>query len=152
MGADTCSPATLEKTHPDLFWYGVHGVETLFTLMGSGCRSVSRTYTENTDLVVGVWKDDRIGTFRGTRSGVYYIGGIAFGEKGNLTLGEEHGYDPLLVKIIEFFKTGIEPVKAEETIEIFAFMTAADESKFKGGIAIAIDDVMKKAEKEAKVF
>ncbi len=152
LGADTCSPATIEKTHPDLFWYGVHGVETLFTLMGSGCRSVSRTFTENTDLVVGVWKDDRIGTFRGTRSGVYYIGGIAFGEKGNLSLGEEHGYNPLLVKIIEFFKTGIVPVTADETIEIFAFMSAADESKSRGGSSVSIDEVMQKATKEAKVY
>jgi predicted dehydrogenase len=75
LGADTYSPATIEKTHPDLFWYGMHGVESLFTLMGSGCKSVSRIYTENTDIVVGLWKDNRIGTFRGTRSGIYDIGG-----------------------------------------------------------------------------
>ncbi|MEO6135632.1 MAG: Gfo/Idh/MocA family oxidoreductase, partial [Ginsengibacter sp.] len=31
LGADTYSPAKLEKTHPDLFWYGIHGVELLYT-------------------------------------------------------------------------------------------------------------------------
>ena len=62
-------PAHLEEHHPDLFWYGVHGVETLFTIMGTGCRTVSRTQTEGTELVVGVWNDGRVGTFRGIRAG-----------------------------------------------------------------------------------
>ncbi len=150
LGADTYSPATIEKTHPDLFWYGIHGVESLFTLMGTGCKSVSRIYTEDTDVVTGVWKDNRVGTFRGTRSGVYDIGGIAFGEKSNLVLGKEAGYNPLLVRIIEFFKTGIAPVKPEETIEIFAFMTAADESKLKGGIPVDVEKVRQKGMQQAK--
>jgi len=152
LGADTFSPASIEKTHPDLFWYGVHGVETLFTLMGTGCKSVSRLYTENTDIVVGLWKDNRIGTFRGMRSGIYDIGGTVFGEKANLSLGKEQGYNPLLMKIIEFFNSGVVPVTAEETIEIFAFMTAAEESKLRGGVSVDIEEVMKKANKEAKVF
>jgi hypothetical protein len=152
LGAETYSPATIEKTHPDLFWYGIHGVESLFTLMGTGCKSVSRTYTENTDMVIGVWNDDRIGTFRGTRSGIYYLGGIAFGEKENLILGQEAGYNPLLVKIIEFFNTGIVPVKSEETLEIYAFMAAAEESKLNGGASVYIEKVMEKAKKEAKTF
>lgn len=36
-GAETFSPAHLEPSHPDLFWYGIHGVEALFTVMGAGC-------------------------------------------------------------------------------------------------------------------
>jgi predicted dehydrogenase len=143
LGADTFSPATIEKTHPDLFWYGIHGVEALFTVMGTGCKSVSRIYTENTDIVVGTWDDNRVGTFRGTRSGVYGIGGTVFGEKGNLVLGEEHGYNPLLVKIIEFFNTGIVPVTSDETFEIFAFMAAADVSKQRNGAAVNLEDVIR---------
>jgi predicted dehydrogenase len=143
-GADTFSPATIEKTHPDLFWYGVHGVESLYAIMGRGCKSVSRTFTENTDMVVGTWNDDRIGTFRGTRSGKSGYGGIAFGENGILTLGDYQGYNPLLIKIIEFFKTGVVPVPVEETIEIFAFMTAAEESRSRGGISVEIAEVMEK--------
>jgi hypothetical protein len=150
LGADTYSPATIEKTHPDLYWYGIHGIESLFTLMGTGCKSVSRFYTDNTDIVVGKWKDDRIGTFRGTRSGIYAIGGIAFGEKENLTLGEEHGYNPLLIRIVDFFNTGIPPVTPEETLEIYAFMSAADESRLRGGISVDIDEVLQSASRTVK--
>jgi predicted dehydrogenase len=149
LGADTFSPATLEKTHPDLFWYGVHGVETLFTVMGTGCKNVTRAFTANFDKVVGTWTDGRIGTFRGIRSGKSDYGGTVFGEKGITVLGKYAGYNPLLLKIIEFFDNGIVPVKPEETIEIFAFMAAADASKLKGGIPVEIGMVIEKAMKKA---
>jgi hypothetical protein len=137
-GADTFSSASIEKTHPDLFWYGIHGVEPLFTVMGTGCKEVARVYTEGTDIVTGTWKDGRIGTFRGIRDGKGGYGGTVFGEKEIRTLGGYAGYSPLLVEIAKFFDTGISPVTREETLEIFAFMEAADESKAKGGLAVSI--------------
>jgi hypothetical protein len=145
LGADTFSPATLEKTHPDLFWYGIHGVETLFTVMGRGCKSVTRTTTPNTDIVVGIWADGRIGTFRGTRTGAHGYGGTVFTSKGSITLGPYNGYDPLLKEIIQFFDTRIAPVTPEETLDIYAFMEAADESKRQNGATVNLIDVLKKA-------
>jgi hypothetical protein len=149
-GADTFSPCTLEKTHPDFFWYGIHGVETLFTVMGTGCKTVTRISTPDTDIAAGIWADNRIGTFRGTRSGRGGYGGTVFGENGILTLGPYSGYDPLLIRILEFFKTGNEPVKREETLEIFAFMEAADVSKEKGGMPVDTGKVMADARKQAE--
>ncbi len=148
-GADTFSPCSLEKSHPDLFWYGIHGVETLFAVMGTGCKTVTRASTPDTDVAVGIWNDGRIGTFRGTRTGQHGYGGTAFGEKGSMSLGTYAGYDPLLIRILEFFKTGVEPVKREETIEIFAFMQAAEVSKMKGGIPVDVEKVMTDARKKA---
>ncbi|MCU0456289.1 MAG: Gfo/Idh/MocA family oxidoreductase [Bacteroidales bacterium] len=149
LGVDTYSPATLEKTHPDLFWYGVHGVETLFTLMGKGCKTVSRTHSENFDKVTGLWDDGRIGSFRGIRSGKSDYGGTVFGEKGIVVLGKYSGYNPLLLEIVRFFDTGIPPVSRDETLEIFTFMAAADESKIKGGIQVETASVIEKARKKA---
>lgn len=148
LGADTFSPATLEKTHPDLFWYGIHGVEILYTVMGKGCKELVRIHTPDTDIVVGTWADGRTGTFRGTRTGKHEYGGTAYGEKGNLTLGPFKGYDNLLDQIIAFFKSGIPPVSAEETLEIYTFMEAADESKRNGGRSVVLADVYKKAMSE----
>jgi hypothetical protein len=143
LGADTYSPATLEKTHPDFFWYGIHGVETLYTVMGTGCKSVSRVSTPDTDIVVGIWADGRTGTFRGTRTGKHDYGGTVFTQDGNKVLGPYAGYEPLLVDIIKYFKTGDVPVTPQETIEIFAFMEAADESKRQGGKSVTLESVMK---------
>jgi predicted dehydrogenase len=145
LGADTFSPATLEPHHPDLFWYGIHGVEVLFTVMGAGCESVTRFQTEDADVVVGKWKDGRLGTFRGTRKGKHDYGGTAYGVNGNIALGPFDGYEALAVKIGEFFKSKVSPIDARETLEIYAFMEAADESKRKGGASVRIDDVLKSA-------
>jgi len=146
-GADTFSPATLEKTHSDLFWYGIHGVEMLFTVLGTGCKTVSRVFTDGTEIVIGIWDENRIGTFRGLRSGKPDYGGIVFGDKDVLRInpGKDYGYRSLLVKIVEFFQTGKSPVSPEETIEIYAFMAAAEESTRNKGIAVSLESTLKKA-------
>jgi len=81
IGCDTVSPMSLEQHHPDLFWYGIHGVEPLFTIMGTGCESVSRTNSDLSAVVVGKWNDGRIGTFRGLRQGYYYSFTVAGSKK-----------------------------------------------------------------------
>lgn len=150
LGADAFSPATLEKTHPDLFWYGIHGVETLFTAMGTGCQTVSRAFTEGTDVVTGIWKDGRIGTFRGIREGKRGYGGMIYGEKDNVNLGTYAGYNLLLKEVVKYFETGIIPVNPEETLEILAFMEAADLSKKKGGNPVPMEQIMEKSRKESR--
>ena len=150
LGAEAYTPCYLEPSHPDLFWYGVHGVEPLITVMGTGCKTVSRTQTKDTDFVVGVWNDGRIGTFRGLRSGKRDHGGFVFGEKDIKPLGTYNGYDPLLKEIIKFFQTGKSSVTPEETLEIFTFMEAADESKRRGGAVVSLEETKQKAIEKIK--
>ncbi len=64
-------------------------------------------------------------------------------------MGKYEGYDPLLFSIVHFFRTGIAPVTPEETLEIYAFMEAADESKRRNGADVTIKEVMDKARSEA---
>jgi hypothetical protein len=151
LGCNVYSPCSIEEHHPDLYWYGVHGVEMLFTVMGTGCKSVQRLQTPSTELVVGIWDDGRIGTYRGLKTGKRSYGVTIFGTKNIIQDSKYGGYEPLVVEIIKFFKTGKVPVPAEETIEIFAFMSAADESKAKGGAAVSIAEIIKKAKKQGRV-
>lgn len=148
-GCDAYSPCPVGPHHPDLFWYGVHGVEILFTVMGTGCKTVTRVRTEGTELAVGVWEDGRVGTFRGIRRGKGDYGATVFGSKTIELHGEYEGYKPLVIEAVKFFKTGKPPVSAEETLEIFAFMQAADESKRQGGRAVSLESVMKEARQAA---
>jgi hypothetical protein len=137
-------PAHLEPHHPDLFWYGVHPTEALFTVMGTGCQTVVRTSTSDTDVVTGTWSGGRIGILHALRTGSTPSKVIAFGSK---TVAEQKAggdYAPLVREIMKFFQTGIAPVSADETLEIFAFMEAADESKRQGGHPVSLSEVMKK--------
>lgn len=145
LGAVSFSPCSLEEHHPDLFWYGVHGVESLFTIMGTGCQSVVRTHTADFDVVTGTWAGGRVGTFRGIRKGNADYGATVFGSKSIYHAMGYSGYQPLVEKICQFFQDHKPPVSSAETIEIFAFMEAADESKRRGGAPVTIAEVMAKA-------
>lgn len=149
FGCDTYSPCSIEKTHPDLFWYGIHGIESLFTVMGPGCERVTRVSTPSAEIVVGVWKDGRVGTFRGIKSGPTGYGGTAYTTKGIQQIGPYGGYRPLVVEIVKCFRSGKPPISAAESLEIYAFMEAADESKRQDGKAVAVADVLEAAKKEA---
>jgi predicted dehydrogenase len=144
--AETCSPCELEPHHPDLFWYGVHGVESLFTVMGTGCQTVQRGTTPDGKIeVIGTWSGGRRGVFREAKD--YH--GLVKGEKGEAAVGSFDGYEPLVAAIMKFFQTGEAPVKPEETIEIMAFMEAADKSKAEGGAVVKI--VVASGAKPAKI-
>jgi len=135
--AETYGPCEVEPHHPDLFWYGVHGVEALFTMLGPGCESVQRrTTSEGKIEVVGAWSGGRKGVFREDKQ----FHGLARGEKGQAPAGSFDSYEPLVAAIMKFFQTGVAPVPAAETLEIFAFMEAADQSKAKGGAPAKIGD------------
>ena len=143
--AEVHSPCSLEVHHPDLFWYGVHGCESLFTVMGTGCQSVVRRTTADGKIEVeGTWKSDqsnRIGIFREGKG----YGGKAKGTKGESEAGGYDGYAPLVVEAVKMFQTGKVPVGAQETIEMFAFMAAADESKRRGGKSVTIQEMIEQA-------
>ncbi len=146
LGCDAYSSnAPLEPTHPDLFYYGIHGCDLLFTVMGSGCRTVTRVKTPTADLAAGVWEDGRLGVFRGILRGQVGFGATVFGEKKIAQAGNFEGYAPLLAEIARFFKSAKPPVTPQQTLEIYAFMEAADQSKRQGGTPVSLESVLRKA-------
>ncbi len=148
LGADSYSGAPLEPTHPDFYWYGIHGIEILFTMMGKDCRTVQRKSTANTDIVIGTWDNDRLGTYRGIRKGSVTHSGVAYGEKAIMPAGSfnDVGHRPLVKDMLRFFSTGISPVGLEETLAIHVFMEAADESKRRGGQPVSMEEILAQAQ------
>ncbi|MCH8045177.1 MAG: gfo/Idh/MocA family oxidoreductase [Planctomycetes bacterium] len=147
VGCDVFGSSSWAEHHPSLYLYGIHAVEPLFTVMGTGCETVRRIKTDGVDMAVGVWKGGRIGTFRDLRGGKTDFTTIIYGKK-SMATANPAGYAPLLVEIVKFFKTGKPPVPAEETIEIFAFMSAADESQAQGGKPVSLERLIAKAREE----
>jgi Oxidoreductase family, NAD-binding Rossmann fold len=139
-GAIVWGPGPLEPHHQlDLSWYAIHPIELLYTLMGTGCEEVSRVATDNSDEVVGRWKDGRLGSVRANRphggQGAVVFRGDHLVQSDSTM---EEGYGPLLHEIVTFFQTGKAPVAAEETLEIISFMDAAQRSKEAGGRAVRL--------------
>jgi len=102
--------------------------------MGTGCEEVTRTYTKDADEVVGRWRGGRLGTIRALRP-YGDFGAVVFRPKEVIQSRPKAaaGYQPLLVEIIRFFQTQEPPVSNDETLEIFAFLDAAQRSKAEGG-------------------
>lgn len=149
LGAATWGPCSYQAGIPELFFYGIHGIEALFTLMGPGCASVTRSKGAQQDLVTGLWQDGRVGSYRGLVGGGKDYGFVAFGRQGVRQAGRSGGYEPLCREIARFFKTRAPPVRAEETLEIHAFMEAADESLRRGGAPVLLAEVLEQARRQA---
>lgn len=142
-GCDAFSPATLEPTNPGLFWYGIHGVEILYTFLGAGCVAVRCLTTPDADLVLAEWGDGRLGSVRGTRQGAHDYGATVFAsEVRHATYSHEIPiYAQLLRQVVPFFQGEPAPVSLQETLEIMAFMEAALVSSREGGQRVALTEL-----------
>jgi len=131
----TWGPGPFEEHHYlELGWYAIHPIEMLFALMGTGCEEVTRASGATLDTITCRWKDGRLGTVHALRPYGPY-GAVVFRGKEARTppAKASSDYVPMLREIVKFFETGKPPVPNEETLEIFAFMDAAQRSKEAGG-------------------
>lgn len=149
-GAATWGPCSYQEGTIDMAFYGVHGIEALYTLMGPGCQTVTRIKTTDTDLLSGTWEGGRIGTYRGIRKNNADSGAVVFGSKSVAVAGKKGSYADLCLAIGRFFRRLEPPVSPSTTLEMFAFMEAADESVRRGGQPVALAEVMQKAQAEVE--
>jgi hypothetical protein len=139
-GVIVWAPGPFEEHQPiDLSWYGIHGAEMLYALMGSGCAEVTRRTSENADVVTCRWKDGRLGTMRGDRPYSKY-GAVVFRSKSQVDVAPDIKVDylPLVREIVKFMETHKPPESNVETLEIIAFLDAAQRSKEHGGSPVGM--------------
>jgi hypothetical protein len=128
--------------HPDLFYYGIHGVEALYSVMGRGCERLTRKVAPDSDVTTCVWKDGRVGVYNALLKGDAKQPVLVLtGATGTTSTGAPSSYDGLIAEIAQFFHTGKPPVDIADTLEIVQFMTAAQISKEKGGAEVRLQDV-----------
>lgn len=133
IGADCFGPMEMQATQPGFFWYGIHAVEMLVTILGRGAQSVMTFSNEVHDVMTVSWKDGRIGTIRGNRQGNPQFGAVIHFEHGSefvdIHAQQKPYYASLLAQIIAFFQDGVSRVPLQETQEIIRLIEAANESR-----------------------
>ncbi|WP_339316101.1 Gfo/Idh/MocA family oxidoreductase [Paenibacillus sp. FSL R10-2734] len=137
LGADCSGPLDLQPTQPGLFWYGIHSVEMLYAALGEGCYSVRAVCSDAQEWVVGQWKDGRIGTIRGNRTGgsdFYIVLHRERGSNGINALGANYnaGHQQLLKNFIAMARGDAPPIRPSLTLELIRFIEAANESRVSG--------------------
>jgi predicted dehydrogenase len=159
LGCDVYGGYDVKAAEADKFTRALHSIETLYTIMGPGCVKVSCTSTPTVESITAVWSDGRVGTYRGVKDGAVKYSATVFGDKGVSTAGiyghgvpvkgivptddKYMGYGGLAVELAKFFKTGQAPVTAAETLEIFALLQAAEESKTQNGAVVPLSNLLK---------
>ena len=154
IGCDVYGGFDMKAAEPDQFVRPLHSIETLYTIMGPGCVKVSCTSTPTVESITAVWSDGRVGTYRGVKTGAVKYSATVFGEKGVSTAGiyghgvptngivptndKYMGYGGLAIELAKFFKTRNPPVSAAETLEIFALLQAAEESRAQNGAFVPL--------------
>jgi predicted dehydrogenase len=136
------APFNVLEHHPDLYYYGIHGVEALYAVMGPGCVSVSRRIEGDADVTTGKWRDGRVGVYYGPlkptdKPPIVRVSG----DKGTAESSASAPYDTLALAIAQFFHTGHSPVNVAETVEIFEYMSAAQLSKERGGAEVFLAEL-----------
>jgi hypothetical protein len=139
-GAIVWGPGPFEENQQlDLAWYAIHSIEMLFTVLGPDVQQVTRTHTPDVDVLTGVWSGNRIGTVRVIRP-YSSFGIVVFHENENepVLLTYIEGYIPMVREIVKFVRDGIPPVSNEETLTIYSFMDAAQQSLERGSVPVTI--------------
>lgn len=160
LGCDVYGGCPMVPHHSDFFWHAVHSLETLYTIMGPGCETVRCTSTPQVESITGVWRDGRIGTYRGIKQGAVKYSATVFGEQGVSIAGvyghgvpvkgvaptddKYMGYEGIALEIARFAKGGAVPVTPAETLELYAFLEAARESRVKQGASISVAETLKR--------
>lgn len=136
IGADCFGPMDILPEQPGFYWYGIHAIEMLFTILGEGSDSVITETTKDHDQITAKWKDGRIGTVRGNRAGNSSFGALIHFEDGteyvDVSLDKKPFYASLLEHIIDFFEKKEAKVPLSETREVIRFIEAANESRESG--------------------
>jgi len=127
------SPLPFIKEMPYYFWYGIHMIEILVTILGPHYKSVHVHGNDNYDVITAEWQDHRFGIIRGDHKWHGKFEALLHYEDKSIHLpiyqDQTSYYACLLKEIISFFETGKNPIPKEETLGIIQLIEDANEKR-----------------------
>lgn len=138
--AMTYSPYAPKPTMPGWIYYAVHSVEPLFQILGRGCQQVACVAADSGPVAIGQWEDGRTGIAKAHQRAHWGYGFTIWRDQADVPgiVDAAYIYPALLAQIRDFVLTGKAPVDPEESVEMVAFMEAANESMAQGGQTVIL--------------
>lgn len=125
-------PLPLQKVMPGYFWYGIHMVEVIVTVLGNNIKKVRVETNNHYEWVVIEFLDGRLATIRGDRINYQDFGALIHttDQAFSIDLGKgKPYYASLLEKIIPFFKTGINPISSDEMLSVIHLVETINKNR-----------------------
>ncbi len=143
VAVDAFGPGELNDSMAGLFFYGVHAIELVDALLGSGVGRVSAVHTEDRDLVRLEYRDGRFASIRLERKAGYAFGATVHGEKDarSFVVDFEPVYARLVAGMTRFFEGGAAPVELRDIVENVAVMEAGNASMSNGGAWVEVETI-----------
>lgn len=138
IGCDAFGPLSEVPTQPGLFFYGVHAVDALVSVMGHGCTEVGALRTEGGDVLTLAWPGGRIGSVRLTRDGHGKYGCTIHRKTGaqfvDASASKRPAYASLLEAILRSLPQGKSDVPADEMLDTIRILEAANSARQTGRV------------------
>ena len=143
LGCNVFGPMPEEPTQPGLFWYGIHTMEMVVTVMGTGCQEVRVVRTDDADLVTLRYLDGRLASLHGLRNGTNQFGlTIQRAEQGaqfiDINVTVQLRYAALVEAIMSHLPNGATPIPPVETLEVIRLIEAANKSRETDGNPVCV--------------
>ncbi|WP_163969685.1 Gfo/Idh/MocA family oxidoreductase [Oceanobacillus halotolerans] len=126
-------PLPFIKEMPYYFWYGIHMIEMLVTVLGPHYQNVHVHGNDQNDVITTEWEDGRFGIIRGDRKWHGKFEAVLHYEENSIHLpiykDKTPYYACLLKEIISFFITGKNPIPKEETLGIIKIIEDANQKR-----------------------
>ena len=129
----TC-PLMIVPTQSRYYWYGIHGVEILYAVLGKGCKELKVQSGEASDIILSSWDNGVIGEVICTHDTAMPFSVVIHTAEGETEINlsdEAHEipfYASLVENIMTFFQNKQSPISNEEMLEVIWFLDQAEQS------------------------
>jgi len=128
VAVHTFGPQARKDNIPGWFFYGIHAVELLYALLGTGAGKIALTRGTKSETASAVWQNGAVGTATLLCDGEKPFGFDYFGTKGSkqVRIDGTYSYRELCKAIVTFMQSRRAPVDIAETIETIRFIEATN--------------------------
>jgi len=129
---DIFAPMFLEQRE-GYFWYGIHAVEMLATLVGVDVQHINVQSNDQMDLVTLTFTNGYVSTIRGFLSNRENFNYAFHKQQQTIfhAIDEDltSSYEKLVKRIVHFFETGEMPIESEELLQVIKIVEAINTSR-----------------------